>query len=198
MIIILFVFFAFFINSVYYFSVTNSVQECINYCIENSERGATSFSRIGDGRYIEDYAYFIAADGDSTKPQEIFVFKKRFFGFMALDRYEFVMSSTQGGHIGEGENDFGSIQFFTKNNKGEKETGSTLLFFGAIKDSDITGYEYTLTVREGSNVYSGNVVKEESVWFVKFCDLGNVSENSKKLVSEVKFYDSEGNIVGIY
>ena len=72
------------------------------------------------------------------------------------------------------------------------------MFFGAIKDSDITGYEYTLTVREGSNVYSGNVVKEESVWFVKFYDLGNVSENSKKLVSEVKFYDSEGNIVDIY
>lgn len=183
---------------VYYFSTTMSVQDCKEYCVENTERSSTNFSRIGDGRYKEDYAYFIAADGDSSKPQEIFVFKKKFLGFITFDRYEFVMSSTQSNYNTEGENNFGSIQFFTRNDSGEKETGATLLFFGANKDSDITEYEYTLTVREGSNVYRGNVVRNEFVWYVKFYDLGNVDENNKKMVSEVKFYDSKGNLVGVY
>lgn len=182
----------------YYFYTTMSLQECIEYCEENTERFSTNFSRIGDGRYKEDYAYFIAADGDSSKPQEIFVFKRKFLGFITLDRYEFVMSSTQSNYNTGGENEFGSIQFFTRNDDGEKETGATLIFFGANKDSDITEYEYTLTVREGSNVYRGNVVKNEFVWFVKFYGLGNVDENNKKIISEVKFYDSNDNLVGVY
>ncbi len=182
----------------YYFLTTLSVEGCMEYCKENTERAATSFSRIGDGRYAEDYAYFIAADGDSSKPQEIFVFKKNHFGPIAFDRYEFVMSSTQSSGTPEGDNQFGSIQFFTRNDKGEKETGSTLLFFGANRDSDISEYEYTLTVKEGSNVYRGSVVRDERVWFVKFYDLGNVDENSKKMVTDVKFYDSNGHLVGSY
>lgn len=180
----------------HYFFTTMSIDKCIAYCREHTERNATNFVRIGDGRYIEDYAYFIAADGDSSKPQEIFVFKRKFLGFITLDRYKFVMSSTQSGR--EGEDKFGAIQFFTRNDEGEKETGATLLFFGANKDSDITTYEYTLTVKEGSNVYSGNVEKTNSVWFVRFYGLGNVDENTKKMISDVKFYDSEGNLVGVY
>lgn len=181
---------------VHYFFTTMSVDKCIEYCIEHSERNATNFVRIGDGRYTADYAYFIAADGDSSKAQEIFVFKRIFLGFITFDRYKFVMSSTQSGR--EGENKFGSLQFFTRNDKGEKETEATLLFFGANRDSDITTYEYTLTVREGSNVYSGNVVKDNSIWFVKFYGLGNIDENDKKIISDVKFYDSNGNLVGVY
>ncbi|MDE5994348.1 MAG: hypothetical protein K2G60_02415 [Oscillospiraceae bacterium] len=183
---------------VHYFFTTMSVDKCIEYCIEHSERNATNFVRIGDGRYAADYAYFIAADGDSSKAQEIFVFKRTFLGFITFDRYKFVMSSTQSGR--EGENKFGSLQFFTRNDKGEKETEATLLFFGANRDSDITTYEYTLTVREGSNVYSGTVIKGQgaSIWFVKFYGLGNIDENDKKIISDVKFYDSNGNLVGVY
>lgn len=194
---VLFIIVIFSIILAYYFSTTLSIQECQEYCLKNTERNATYFSRVGDGRYIEDYAYFVAADGDSTKPQEIFIFKKKFFGCIHLDRYEFIVSSTQG-NIVENKNKFGSIQFFTRNDKGEKETGATLLFFGANKDSDITEYEYTLTVREGANVYRGTVVRNEYIWFLKFYDLGNVDEDTKKMVSEVKFYDSKGNLVDSY
>lgn len=183
---------------VHYFLNTLSIQECKEYCLKNTERNATYFSRFGDGRYVEDYAYFVAANGDSTKPQEIFIFKRKFLGCIPFDRYEFVVSSTQGNYNAESENKFGAIQFFTRNDKEEKENGATLLFFGAKKDSDITKYEYTLTVREGANVYSGTVVKDEFIWFVKFYDLGNVDENSKKMISEVKFYDSNGNLVDTY
>lgn len=181
-----------------YFFTTLSAEECIEYCLENTNRSATNFTRIGDGRYVEDYAYYIAVDGDSSKPQEVFVFKKKFLGFIHFDRYKFVMSSTQSKNNAKDENKFGSIQFFTRNDNGEKETESTLIFFGTQKDSDITEYEYKLTVREGSNIYRGNVSKGESVWFVKFYGLCNTDENYKKLVSEVKFYDSNGDLVGAY
>ena len=184
--------------SIYYFLNTMSIQECKEFCLKNTERNATYFSRIGDGRYKEDYAYFIAADGDSSKPQEIFVFKKKFLGCIPIDRYQFVLSSTQSNYDTETENNFGSIQFFTRNDNNEKETGATLLLFGANKDSDITEYEYTLTVKEGSNVYKGTVVRNEYIWFVKFYDLGNTDENYKKIVSEVKFYDSNGKLVDVY
>lgn len=181
----------------YYFFTTMSAQECKEYCLKNTERNATNFVRFGDGRYAEDYAYFVAADGDSSKAQEIFVFKRTFLGPITLDRYKFVMSSTQSGR--EGENKFGSLQFFTRNDKGEKETEATLLFFGASRDSDIATYEYTLTVREGSNVYSGIIPSRENpVWIVKFYGLGNTDYNDKKEISDVKFYDSNGNLVGVY
>lgn len=194
---VLFIIVIFSIILAHYFFTTLSIQECKEYCLKNTERNATYFSRFGDGRYIEDYAYFVAADGDSTKPQEIFVFKRKFLGCIPFDRYEFIVSSTQG-NIVESKNKFGSIQFFTRNNKDEKETGATLLFFGANKDSDITEYEYTLTVREGANVYRGTIVRNEYIWFLKFYDLGNVDENTKKMVSEVKFYDSKGDLVDSY
>lgn len=181
---------------VYYFSTTMSVQGCIDYCLENTSRNATEFDRLGDGRYVEDYAYFIATDGDSSKPQEVFVFRKKFFGLIsAFDRYKFVMSNTPSGR--EGEDKFGSIQFFTVNDDGKKEPDSTLLFFGATKDSDITEYEYTLTTREGPNVYRGNVVKGTTFWFVMFNGLRN-DEDYKKVVSDVKFYDRNGDLVGIW
>lgn len=189
---------AFSINLIYYFSTTLSVQDCRNYCLENTERNSTYFSRIGDGRYVEDYAYFIAANGDPDKPQEIFIFKKKFWGSFSFDRYEFIMSSTQSDKNEEDETEFGSIHFFTRNDAGEKETGATLLFFGANMGSDITEYEYTLKVGEKSNIYKKSVTRGEFVWFIKFYDLGNADKNNKKTVSDIKFYDSKGNLVGIY
>ncbi len=192
---ILFIVVVFSVIFIHHLLTTMSVGKCIDYCLENTNRNATHFSRIGDGRYIDDYAYFIAADGDSSKPQEIFVFKQKSLGFIDFDRYEFIMSSNYGS---ESNNGFGSIEFFTKKDNGEKEEGSTLFFFGANKDSDITEYEYTLTVREGSNVYRGRVVRTPNVWFVKFFDISSLDENTKKLVSNVKFYDSKGNLVNEY
>lgn len=189
---------AFSINLVYYFSTTLSVRDCRNYCMENTERNSTYFSRIGDGRYVEDYSYFVAADGDSDKPQEVFIFKKKFWGSFNFDRYEFIMSSTQSDKTTEDETEFGSIHFFTRNDAGEKETGATLLFFGANKGTDIAECEYTLTVGGNSNVYRETVTRNEFVWFVKFYDLGNADENNKKIVSDIKFYDTKGNIVGVY
>lgn len=193
-----FIFIVLTVITIYYFSTTMSVQECAQYCLKNTERNATYFSRFGDGRYAEDYAYFVAADGDSSQPQEIFIFKKSFFGFIDLDRYTFVMSNIQNNNSADEENKFGSVQFFTRDDNGEKETGATLIFFGSKKDSDITEYEYTLTVKEGSNVYRGTVLKNEYIWFVKFYDLGNIDENHKKEISQVKFYDSKDNLVDVY
>lgn len=181
---------------VYFFASTMSVDGCIKYCRENSDRGATNFEIIMDGRYINDYAYFIAADGESSKSQEIFVFRRKYLG--SVFRYKFVMSNTQSSYGMTGENEIGSIQFLTNNDKGEEEPDSTLLFFGAIKDSDILEYEYSLTVREGTNVYRGTVKRFEDVWFLKFCGLRDTNEPYKKIVSDVKFYDSKGDLVGIY
>lgn len=68
---------------------------------------------------------------------------------IALDRYEFIVSSVQANYADDTKTKFGSIQFFTENDKGEKDSCSTLIFFGATKDSEIKKYDYTLTVSRG-------------------------------------------------
>lgn len=179
----------------YYYFTTMSYQDCIDYCVEHTGRSATKFSRIGDGRYAEDYAYLVAADGDSSKAQEIFIFKKKHLGFIKLDRYKFIMSSTADSQEAK---KFGAVQFFTNNDSGEKETQATLLCWGASQDSDIIRYEYTLTVREGSNIYSGYVMRSSDIWFVKFYGLNNADDNYKKVISDIKFYDSNDNLIDVY
>lgn len=186
------------ISLIHYLSTTLSVQDCRNLCIENSERSSTYFSRIGDGRYAEDYAYFIAADGDNNSPQEVFVFKNKHWGNFDLDRYEYIMSSVSGDENSKSKANFGSLHFFTRNDAGEKETGATLIFFGANKGTDITECEYTLTVGEKSTTHRDSVARNEFVWFIKFYELGNADENNKKTVSDIKFYNSKGNLVGTY
>lgn len=178
-----------------YIASTLSAEDCIEYCKERTRRGASEFVPMGDGRYALDYVYWIAADGDSSKPQEIFAFKKKHVWPFRLERYKFEASSVED-FSAEGSTEAGSLQFFTIDDKGKKESASTLLFFGSLADSAITSYEYTLSVREGSAVYRGNVLNNSSgVWLVKFFGLENVSEATKKVVSDVKFYDAQGNLV---
>lgn len=55
---------------------------------------------------------------------------------ITLDRYEFIVS-VQASYADDTKTKFGSIQFFTENDKGEKDSCSTLIFFGATKDSEI-------------------------------------------------------------
>lgn len=188
------------ILSIYYFVTTMSPNQCIDYCLKHTERNAEKFTRVNDGSYKDGYSYYIAADGDSDKQQEVFIFKKKSLGLSILDRYVYIMSSTESNsNIYDENRSFGAVQFFKKNDRGEKESGATLLFYGACKDSSIVSYEYTLTVREGSNVYKGYaIVKADGVWFIKFSNLVDYDETSKKLVSDFKFYDSDGNLVAKY
>lgn len=182
----------------HYWFTTKSYNDCLEYCKQNSERKAEKFEVIKDGNYLKDYIYLTAADGDSSKAQEMFIFKETYFGFINLKRYKFVMSSTESTGGTTNTNKFGAVQFFATNDKGEKDTSPTLVFFGSTRDSDICAYEYTLTVREGSNVYKGYIRNGNSTWFLKFYGMENTDEVTKRIVSDVKFYDSEGNLVGVY
>ena len=186
----------FLIVSVRYFLTTTSIQGCIDYCIENSQRGAATFIRIGDPRHVEEYAYFIAADGDPSKPQEIFVFREKFFGSSSyFDRYVFVMSSTQAtGNVESGQG-YGSVRFFAKNDHDETEKGATLIYFGATKESDIAGCEYTVTIPEGSLTGRKKALKDNYVWFISFFDLCSIDDTANKEIYDVRFYDSDGNWV---
>ncbi len=83
------------VTSLIYFWSTMSALDCKNYCIEHTARNATKFTRIGDGRYVDDYAYWIAANGDSKRAQEIFIFKRKSLGMFHFDRYEFVADSAR-------------------------------------------------------------------------------------------------------
>lgn len=178
----------------HYFLTTTSVQGCIDYCVENSQRSATTFIRIGDPRHVEEYAYFIAADGDPSKPQEIFVFREKFFGSSSYwDRYVFVMSSTQAtGNVKSGKG-YGSLRFFAKNDHDETEKGATLIYFGASKESDIFGCEYTVTIPEGSLTGRKKALKDNYVWSISFFDLCNTDHTAEKEISDVRFYDYNGN-----
>ena len=76
------------VTSLIYFWSTMSALDCKNYCIEHTARNATKFTRIGDGRYVDDYAYWIASNGDSKRAQEIFIFKRKSLGMFHFDRMD--------------------------------------------------------------------------------------------------------------
>lgn len=96
------------VTSLIYFWSTMSALDCKNYCIEHTARNATKFTRIGDGRYVDDYAYWIASNGDSKRAQEIFIFKRKSLGMFHFDRYEFVADSARNTQT-EGAEKAGSI-----------------------------------------------------------------------------------------
>ncbi len=177
-----------------YLATTKSPTACIEYCVENSSRGATEFVRFADGRYVQDYTYWIASNGDSSKTQEIFIFKRKFIGPFKLDRYVFVISSNLPSALYE-KTEAGSIRFFTENDDGEKDIESTLLFYGATADSNIKRFEYTLTNRHGSNIYSEDLKDYDGVWFVQICGINDIDEKYKYIISNVNFYDENNNVV---
>ena len=183
-----------------YFSTTLSAQQCQAYCLANTQRNATVFGVLKDGRYAEkDYIYRIAVNGDAGKAQEIFVFRQKPLGILNFNRYEFVTSSTA---LDSSANTagVGCIRFITRNDKNEREKGYTLLYYGVRDESDIAQYEYTLTTREGSNVYRGNVSKADGFWYVKFYNVGafDLNEVTKAQISDVHFLDSNGNTVAVF
>lgn len=175
------------INFGVYMLSTMSAQACAEYCVENSMRGATQFSCLGDGRYTYDYNYWIAVDGNKDKGQEAFVFKKVRSGIFDLNRYRFVVGSNQGSGT---DSSIGSLEFFTRNDKGEKETSPSLIYFGSLSDADVFYCEYKLTVSDGSTVLNRKVTRNDKVWIVKFFETDNSSEETKKIISDVKFYNS--------
>lgn len=179
--------------TIYYFASTMSASACIDYCIKNSTRHATKFEPFSDDRYAHDYVYWVAIDGDQDDHQEIFIFKDSDFGFFYFKRYRFVTSNNYCDGI---HDKVGCIEYFARNDEGYKENKSTLVFYGSFADADIARYEYTLTVREGSNTYSGDIrYKPGGAWVVKFFDICNYDDKQKKVISEIKFFDSENNLV---
>lgn len=175
-----------------YLLSTKSAQACKTYCVENSYRGATSFDVTGDGRYAKHpYYYWIAENGDSSKGQEIFIFRKSSLGIFHLNRFKLVL------HNGADSSDpVGSVEFFSRNDKGEKENSSTLLYYGSLSDSKVDHYVYTLNIREGAANYSGVVQKKSGkTWHIFFYELNDTDENKKKEISGIKFYDADDNLV---
>jgi len=191
--------------TVYFFATTMSVDECIEYCKEHSLRSAETFTRYGDGRYAADYAYWVAEDGDTTKPQELFVFKRKLLlgSISAFDRYYFVVSSVDESlktDTVDTNNRVGSLQFTTRNDKGVKEQTSTLLFFASNinYESRVMRYECKMETNDGVETLTGNVPSYgNDSWLLNFKDIGTNNEITKKVI-EVKFFDENGALVFEY
>lgn len=175
-----------------HFLTTKSVEQCFEYCRDNSRRSATEFMWIGDGRYVKDYVYLIASNGGASAGQEIFVFKRTpLFSVYAFNRYRPVISSAQGSETSE--KSVGSLLFQTRNDKGKKDDKLTLLFYSASSDNDIVEYEYTLEESGNEKHKSGAVRYGNDAWLVTFTDIGE----SKKL-KEIRFYDKNRNLICEY
>lgn len=182
---------------VWYYMSTMSALECIEYCQENSKRDAMEFQPFADDRYKNRYTYWIASDGDSSKSQEIFVFRlKRFLG-LDISRYQYVASSVES-DVEKSDIPIGSMQFFTRKDDGEKEAGATLLLYGSAAESDIFYCEYTLTTNDFSEIHKEKVLLGDKGWLVKITDIGNIEKNIKKEVTNIKFYDIDNNLIYEY
>lgn len=188
-----------------YFGTTIPSDKIKAYCIEHSARMATDFELCVNTDKSDGYEYWVAVDG-GTPYQEVFVFKinqKKIFTFFNhyLDRYKYISSTPATYGNEEKSKKVGVLRFKPKDKYGDDEffNGDTLLFFGSCKDSDIVSYEYKLTTRDGTNVYKGDVYRvSNKTWNVQFTDLEEFEGPRKKIVSDIKFFDSKGNLVYSY
>lgn len=181
---------------IYYFASTKSVNQCLAFCKEESSRGATEFSGMTDEEYAHKYMYLISIDGNKDAPQEIFVFRLTTLGPFSFDRYRLVT-----GIIGDSENvsdsRIGSLLYYRKDDSGEQESTETLVFFGSDESSKPVKFTYTLTTTDGTSELEHRVLRTDGVWFARIYDITNAYAH-KKLISNVKFYDEDGNLVGTY
>lgn len=191
----------------WYYGTTLSAQGCIDYCKENTKRDATVFRNFGGhSDRVKTYSFWVAEDGDSTKPQEIFVFRSAaFLGLRRslFNRYKFITGST----LSETQKDdagMSSIQFFMQNDDDEKENTYTQLFYGSRAELPVFYGEWTITTTE-----NGKTVKEEKfdesigynnneAWLLELHGLGNINDKQKKEVTEMKVYDESHKLLYTY
>ena len=197
-----------------YYSTTMSMEQCQEFCFMNTKRMCSSFAVEEDGRYKEDYTYWIASYGEDTKPQEAFVFKKKNLGALDLNRYIFITSSVLSRRY-EKYSEVGSLLFYPKNDNGRIEPKATIIFYGANSDGiykdtdrkityckyieDINGEktEKKLDVTECKDfLYSPEEKEGTGAWIVKFFDIG--SGNSDRKIKSIKFYNKSGELIQEY
>ena len=184
----------------WYFLSTMSPNQCYNYCTKNSIRDSNDFMRIDTDDYTQNYSYYIAKNQNSSKPQEMFIFKKFYWGPFHFDRYRLILRTTSdNNNYNNSLSSVGSVQFSPRKDNGEKESGSTIIFFGSSADSNMRSYEYTLKTNNEEKLFKENMTSICGVWFIRFSDLNNdVDEKSKKELMKVDFLDETGNIIYTY
>lgn len=193
------------VSLIIYFSTTMSMDQCVEYCKENSEVGNTTFANVTDTTYKHAYSFWIATDVDvdENEQQELFIFRKSFFGKIDFHRYKLYDKSIYG-ISGEDLGVVGYLQLFLKDDSGEKEPTATLFLFGSeMTDNsdhvgDPTHYTYTLETDDGSNTFEGHIAYDQSengsAWMNR---INGITETAgiKKVVSNFVFYDDEDNVV---
>lgn len=174
-----------------YFSTSIPGEKCVEYCKENTERNATIFECVsGDPRYTESYLYWVAGDGDSTKPQEIFVFREKFllneFDFL---RREFVASSIQSESL-EDDEGVNSFEFITYDDENKKEDVATRLYYGSLNELDVFWYECTVLVSGKKETFEGKVMRNDNTWMLRSFDISETGN-----IVDLKLYDYDRNLL---
>lgn len=179
---------------------TTPASECEQYCIEKSKRGATNFEPFADDRYTKRYTYWVAVDGDPTKPQEVFIFRLKTFLSIDFNRYQYIASSVASDAV-TSELPIGSMQFYTMKDNGEKETGSTLLLYGSHAEADIYYCEYKVKYNNKIETIKNAVLgrsADKKAWLCEIYDLGADKSGCKKEIFDIKFYDINNKLLYKY
>ena len=186
---------AFTIVAICFFSSTLSAAGCVDYCRKNTKSGANEFFAIGDDMDGKKYVYYIASHVEPGKSQELFVFECTY-----LDRYKFLLSSSQGGATDGGEK-VGSLKFFPGSGDKDGSTGAALLFFGSIADAKIARCEYSLILTDGEETFMRKkplTNNNNKVWLIGFYGLSDYDNRTVKDVTFARFFDEDGKLVATY
>lgn len=141
------------------------------------------------------YVYYIASDVEPGKSQELFVFERTY-----LDRYKFLLGSSQGGATDGGEK-VGSLKFFPGGGDKNGGTEAALLFFGSIADAKIAGCEYNLILTDGEKTFVRKkplTNNNNKVWLIGFYGLSDYDNRTVKDVTSASFFDEDGKLVATY
>lgn len=147
------------ITAVVVVSTSISATNIDSYCENLSQRNATKFEHWGYSNFTMQekkrdtaplYMLMYAADGDTDKPQELFILKRiRVFG-LDFNRYKFVTSSVDSSKNAKAS-PVGSLKFFPEGQDGKIDTQPTLVIFSSNQDKKIRHFTYTFTDSNGSS-----------------------------------------------
>lgn len=161
-----------------YMGTTLSIDDVNQYVVEHSKRNADDFYMINPQG--SDYMFLIARNGDSSKPQEMFVFKPLDF-FKRFKLIDEVRSAS----------DVGVYSYRSPDGLKYRMILENFMYFSDNK-KDIGKCVYVVSTNGIEKTYETGITY--GAFYFDLVNIGKAFNVTTKIIN-VKFYDRDGNLI---
>lgn len=161
-----------------YMGTTLSIDDVNKYVVEHSERNADEFYSIYPDS--SDYAFFIAQNGDSSKPQEMYVFERLDF----FTRYKLIDEVRSASNVGV-------YSYRSPDGLKYRLPLENFVFF-SDNQKHICKCVYVVSTNGIEKTYETGV--RYGALYFDLVNIGKAFNVTTKIIN-LKFYDEKGNLI---